>query len=361
MRWLSRTLAVCLALLAAFALAEPDLVRLTRAGTLLAHLSAPASETSGVQTRETRVADARARWYWTGSGPPLGTVVLAHGVHHKGIDEPRLIRFAKELAGAGQLVLTPELADIASYRITQRGVDVLKASVQQASADPRSAGRTGLIGMSFAGGLSLIAASDPTVGKRLSYVTSVGGHHDLGRVLRFFLSDTVETPDGKKPFDAHEYGLVVMVNQHLESLVEQRDHACMHRALQSWLKEDLGRSATQASRCTSASARNMFELLQGGNLKQLAPTLRTLLAQHEAELAQLSPAGRLSQIRPPVYLLHGAHDNVIPPAETEWAERELVGSRHSALVTPLLGHVEVDGAAAWTDQIALVGFMARML
>jgi fermentation-respiration switch protein FrsA (DUF1100 family) len=102
-------------------------------------------------------------------------------------------------------------------------------------------------------------------------------------------------------------------------------------------------------------------LLQAGKLKQLAPTLGGLLSAHEAELAQLSPAGRLGSIRPPVYLLHGAHDNVIPPAETEWAERELRGARHSALVTPLLGHVEVEASAQWLDQVALVSFMARML
>ncbi|HMR79738.1 MAG TPA: hypothetical protein PKD61_31740, partial [Polyangiaceae bacterium] len=238
---------------------------------------------------------------------------------------------------------------------------VLKQAVHVAADDPRSGGKTGLIGMSFAGGLSLLAASDASVGARLHFVTSVGGHHDLGRVLRFFLSDTVHAPSGKKPFEAHEYGLVVLVNQHLEALVAKQDRPCLGAALQSWLKEERERAVTLASQCSTAEARRIFALLQAGKLKQLAPALGGLLLAHDAELAQLSPKGRMGDIRPPVYLLHGAHDNVIPPSETEWAERELQGARHSALVTPLLGHVEVEPSAQWLDQVALVSFMARML
>src|SRR5580658_7220579 len=49
----------------------------------------------------------RARLYSPrGSADPPG-IVLVHGVHRRGIDEPRLIRFAKAIAGAGVRVLTP--------------------------------------------------------------------------------------------------------------------------------------------------------------------------------------------------------------------------------------------------------------
>jgi hypothetical protein len=63
----------------------------------------------------------------------------------------------------------------------------------------------------------------------------------------------------------------------------------------------------------------------------------------------------------PVYLLHGSHDSVIPPSETDAAHLELGAAEHQALVSPLLEHVEVSKSAGLTDKLALVAFMAKIL
>ena len=63
----------------------------------------------------------------------------------------------------------------------------------------------------------------------------------------------------------------------------------------------------------------------------------------------------------PVYLLHGAHDNVIPPSETDAAGLELGDARHVALVSSLIEHVEVNKSAGLGDEFALVSFMAQLL
>jgi pimeloyl-ACP methyl ester carboxylesterase len=86
-----------------------------------------------------------------------------------------------------------------------------------------------------------------------------------------------------------------------------------------------------------------------------------VLAGKQKELAALSPRGRLATIGVPVYLLHGTHDSVIPPSEVEWAALELAARPHDALVTPLLEHVSVAGAAGLGDKLALVRFLAHML
>jgi predicted esterase len=76
----------------------------------------------------------------------------------------------------------------------------------------------------------------------------------------------------------------------------------------------------------------------------------------------LSPA--LSPVpRAPVYLLHGAGDNVIPAGETVALARTLIerGADAHALVTPLITHAEVARAAAVADAWALVGFWSDVL
>jgi hypothetical protein len=49
----------------------------------------------------------RARVYRPRDGAPRRGLVLAHGVHYMGIDEPRLIPFARNLARSGLVVMTP--------------------------------------------------------------------------------------------------------------------------------------------------------------------------------------------------------------------------------------------------------------
>jgi len=137
-----------------------------------------------------RAGPIRARLYRTAGSVPGPGLVIAHGVSYRGIDEPRLVPFAREIARTGRVVLTPELADLTDYRITGSSVGVITDSIRWLSARPEvSRPKVGLLGLSFAGGLSLVVAEDPEAARYLEYVTSVGGHDDLERVLRFLVSD----------------------------------------------------------------------------------------------------------------------------------------------------------------------------
>lgn len=333
------------------------------AARVLTDLSAPPGQARGAAPIELLLpgeTPVKARLY-----PPRGAVhrciVVGHGVHHLGIAEPRLVRFATELATVGAMVLTPELADLADYRITRGGADVLgRATRYLAEHCPRGR-EVGLIGFSFAGGLSLLAATDPSVNRDLSYVTSVGGYHDLSRVLRFLLSDTVETPHGPEHRAAHEYGAVVLVYGYLDHLVPPEDLDVARRAVREWLWENRGRAWGAASARTTRETEELFLKLTNGHLTDLRGALSAILEEHRAELTALSPRGHLHEIPVPVYLLHGTGDSVIPPEEALWAERELGAEPHATLVTPLLEHVSVSGRPRLADQLALVWFMARLL
>lgn len=305
----------------------------------------------------------RARLYFRESAGPSSGVVVAHGVHYKGIDEGRLVPFARALADAGHTVLTPELADVADYRITASGVSVIRDSVKYLAQrrDRVAADRVGLLGFSFAGGLALVAARDPVTAQRLSFVSNVGGHHDLRRVMRFLIHDEIETPAGivKKP--AHEYGLVVLVYGNLERFVPAQDLTCMSAAFKAWLHEDRKAARQAAQARTTPQAERLWQLLETQRLQELAPELDRILEAQRAQLAALSSAGHLRDLAVPVYLLHGTHDSVIPPSETDAAKLELEGADHQALVSPLLEHVEMSKTAGFGDKWALVTFMAKLM
>lgn len=305
----------------------------------------------------------RTRLYRRSSGATGQAVVVAHGIHYRGIDEGRLVPFARALAEAGLVVLTPELTDLADYRVTEKGLDeIVDAALHLSSAKEISVRpEVGLIGFSFAGGLVLVAATRPELAHKVAYAVSVGGHHDLERVLEFLVGRRLVAPEGIRKGRPHEYGLAVMVYEHIDHFVPDEDRAALRSAFRSWLQEDREAAYAHASQRVTREGEELFHLLRTEQLSRLRPRLEAIVKEHESELAGLSPRGRLREIPAPVYLLHGANDSVVPSSEAEWAALELGEAPHALLVTPLLDHVRVEGSKAIGDELELVRFMARLL
>jgi dienelactone hydrolase len=363
------------AVVAAVALGWSPGRRYWRAGQMLtalstAHAAAPAAAAQeALIEEELTVTGAggpfRARiFHLPGQSRGRGLIV-AHGIHHGGMNERRMVPFARELARAGLVVMTPEMTDLADYRITQQGVSVIRdAAVYLAGrrdlvdAADRS---VGVLGFSFAGGLSLVAAADPALAGRLAYVVSVGGHHDLERVLRFLIRNKVETPAGLVAMQAHDYGLVVLLYGAVDRFAPEPDRVALRDALRASLHEDRAAATAAAARLTTDRGKQLWQLADTRKLQTLAPELEALVDEQRAQLAALSPRGRLAAIRAPVYLVHGVSDAVIPASETEWAGVELGKADHIALVSPLIEHVEVNRPAALGDKLALLRFIAQLL
>src|SRR3954468_14632711 len=131
--------------------------------------------TARVQTIATREGAIRVRIF-TPVRQPAPAVLLVSGVHPDGIDEPRLLALAEDLAGTGVNVMTPEIPDLRQYRLTARVTDTIEHTAEWL-ADQRdlSGGQgIGMIGISFSGGLSVVAAGRPALRSRVAYVLSFG-------------------------------------------------------------------------------------------------------------------------------------------------------------------------------------------
>ncbi len=310
---------------------------------------------------DTSVGPVRARVYLPREAPNPPALVIIHGVHHLGIDEPRLMAFANALCNSGVLVLTPQVNSLADYTIEPSAVTIIGESVQQLS-QRTGAPRVGLMGLSFAGGLALTAASDPRYSPNIAYTVAVGAHHDLGRVLRFYASDEIETT-GRVMVraKAHEYGLLVAAYSHIADFFQPEDQANAREALRQLLYENVEQSKAAASKLSPDGIETM-NLLYAQSRASVGPVILDRLPLYESELVLVSPRGKLGAITAPVYLLHGAGDNVIPPSETDWIASE-VPPRYLAqsLVSPAISHVEVDGQPSFEDKARLLHWLAEFV
>jgi len=307
----------------------------------------------------------RARLYIPQSHPDAPAIIVLHGVHHLGIDEPRLIAFSTAMASCGLRVLTPELPDIKDYHVGANSIATIGDSAVWMSQhqDNKS---VGVMGLSFAGGLALLAASDPHWHRSIKFVVAIGSQDEMARVATFYRTGEDPLPTGDpERLTPHEYGALVLEYEHLEDFIPAGDPASLaaiRNVLRAHLYEDWPGEKAVLATLTPAQLAIAHQLMD-----TTSPTTRSLLAHaetlHIEDMAGVSPHGHLKQLTTPVYLLHGAGDNIIPSAETEWMATELpAASLQAELISPVLSHINLDGANPTAmDQWRLVHFFALIL
>ncbi len=307
----------------------------------------------------------RARLYTPVDHPNAPALVVLHGVHHLGIDEPRLIAFATAMSACGLRVLTPELPDIKDYHVGPNSIATIGEATEWLSH--AIGGRpVGVMGLSFSGGLALLAAADPQFGPSIKFVFAVGSQDEMQRVAAFYRTGEDALPNGTEQLlSPNEYGPLVLEYENLEDFVPSADLTPLRAVLRAHLYEDQPNSPAEKAALAALNPR------QAGEARALmatdSPTTRALLAKAEArhitDMARVSPHGHLSQLTVPVYLLHGAGDNIIPSAETLWMESELpTTTLRAALISPVLSHIDLDGGDPGAlDNLRLVRFFALIL
>lgn len=288
-------------------------------------------------------------------------IVLCHGIHRLGIDEPRLQRFARALAGTGITVLTPRIAALTDYRIDAASVPTIDVASRALAARLNRA-RVGVMGFSFAGGLSLVAASRPEASPAIGMVVAIGAHDDLARVTRFFAEGSTPSPHGVPlVMHPHEYGPLVFAYGYPERFFEGPDVAIAKEAMRLRLWEKHGEADELAKSLSAEGAKRWAELV-GGDRASLGPLLETLTRENAAAFDAASPHGKLGNLHVPVYLLHGSGDSVIPPTETEWLATEVPARElRGSLVSPVIQHVELSGEPTVRDRFAIVHFLSNVI
>jgi pimeloyl-ACP methyl ester carboxylesterase len=261
---------------------------------------------------------------------------------------------------SGIQVLTPELASLADYQVDARSIDIIGYSARDLSQSLRQ--KVGVLGISFGGGLALLAASKPQFERYIRFVVSVGAHDDLERVSEFLIANRIGRPDGTTlQMAAHEYGSLILIYSHTEDFFPPAEVATAHEALRLLLWENVDESRKQAEQLSPASRAKM-ELLYNRQVGPLAAEIERVIAQHRAEMAAVSPHDQLKALHVPVLLLHGSADNVIPPTELLWLQHDVPpADLVLALTSPVLSHVSLEGKPTLGDNLRLVRFMAKLL
>jgi pimeloyl-ACP methyl ester carboxylesterase len=240
-----------------------------------------------------------------------------------------------------------------------------------------------MLGISFSGGLSVVAAGRSAVRDRVSYVLSFGGHDDLPRVLRYLCTGSEPLPtdqlrlNGSQSAEVltrppHDYGVAVMLYGMAERVVPRAQVEGLRAAVQRYLLAsaldtvDKSRAEIAFAELREASmkmpepSRTLMRYVNDRDVVHLGPHLLPYVAQFGGDPA-LSPS-RSPKPAAPVFLLHGTDDNVIPSVESEYLANDLRGHAPvRLLLSGLISHAEADRPAHIGDVLQLASFWGDLL
>lgn len=325
-------------------------------------------------TLPTRQGEVAAQFYRP-EGRVRRSVLLVPGVHSMGVDEPRLTALARDLAGSGITVMTMALPDLTQYQITARSADVIEDAVAWMTAQPDLApdGRVGIVGISFAGGLSIVAAGREPIRDKVAFVVSFGGHGDLARVLRYLATGEAVQAPGVRTSPPHDYGVAVILYAAADRVVPPEQVTPLRDGIGTFLlASQLTLVDMNQANATFAKAREMVTSLpepsatyltyvNDRNVKALGPILVPHLGL-EADPAA-SPERAPEPPAAPVFLLHGDDDTVIPAAESVVLGHHLrqKGATVHVLLSQIITHAELNRSAAASETWKLISFWADVL
>jgi dienelactone hydrolase len=312
-------------------------------------------------------------------------VVLIPGVHRDGIDESRLVGLAEDLAATGYGVLTVAAPDLQKFKITPQVTDVIEDAVRWASEQPqfRTDGRIGVLGISFSGGLAIVAAGRESIRDRVAFVMSFGGHGNLARAMHYLTSgqvlgdleqakrsSLVAGADHVSVHPPHDYGLAVVLLNLADRVVPPDQVEPLSRGIDGFLLAS-SLAVTDPARAIpvfeemkkyqetlAEPSRTYMQYVNDRAVDKLGPVLLPVadsLANHPA-MPTLSPE-MATPPKAPIFLLHGVDDNVIPSVETVLLAEHLKGkARVEGLLSGLITHAEVNRTATSTEVWRLARF-----
>ena len=344
------------------------------------------ADTKPVESRDIAIptprGPLRARVYQP-AGSHRRAALLVSGLHPSGIDEPRLVRLARAVAASGVAVVTPDIPELSRFEITPAVPDAIETAAGWLAAQPDLSAnqQIGLMGISFSGGLAIVAAARPTIASHVASIFALGGHDDLPRVLRYLCTGSEPYPPhqlgraSNEPFvlTPHDYGVAVILLGVAERIVPR----AQVEPLQAAIRRFLLASALDTNVDKEQAARE-FAAVRETAKKMPQPSATLLRYVNDRDVVHLGsrllpyigfyggdPSLSVSKSpKPsaPLFLLHGLDDNVIPSIESEYLAEDLRGHAPvRLLLSGLISHAEADRPAHLGDVLQLAGFWGDLL
>jgi pimeloyl-ACP methyl ester carboxylesterase len=279
--------------------------------------------------------DLEALIYYPTKSPATSAIVLAAGLSEQGCRHPRLIALSKLLASTGLLVVTPDIKEFREFDISPKAIDQIlfwhkQVPTLEGSGDAK---KIGLAGISFSGTIAMLAAAKPEIRDSVGFIVSIGPYSSLIRCTRNWFAAGPITVTG----DYHPtrfYAKWIIMRAALEMITVERDRIFLDSVLNDLL---LQKKAPPAPIDLTPEGARWYALATMKE-NQSDPELSNRIERHLVGRVYplLNAENAVKTLRCPVFLIHGAYDDLIPPEESIELHQRL--ARSYLLISPFLTH-----------------------
>src|SRR5688572_8808419 len=262
-----------------------------------------------------------------------GVYLIAPGLHYAGPDDPRLDRFCRVLAHAGFVVVAPFLPDFLSLVIAETTTEHLAVAFDEAAriADDEALDGPAVFSISF-GSRPAIELCASERGRRATRLVLFGGFCDFDATVRFSITGRT-MHEGRPIVVPHDPLNAPVVHLNLLPFHDGVDQAALAAAMRKMVEATWGRAELKIGEARAVHARPLAEALAPAERAffleacGLAPggeaRVEAALAKAGNAFAWVDPRPHLAGVHPPVSIVHGRDDDVIPWTQAHLLARAL--------------------------------------
>lgn len=300
-------------------------------------------------------------WHPPSSGR-TPAVILYQGASPSGENHKVINRLAQGLAKVGFSVFIPRLPRLKEVLIREETVERMIEVFQQVrKRHDIQADKITVIGFSFGGSLLVKACLDPRMNGLPAKVLSYGSYFDLEKTLEFVLTGEYSFDGRDYSLEPHEWGSIVFFHNYLEKLNGDFNFETIHSYFLALVEED---ERTAKKYAALSRKDKVFIDLISDNRKESLRQARKILPKLKSTIESISPRYFVESINFPLYLVHGADDNMIPFTETvtfSEALKEQAKEVHT-FISRIYSHSEVEsGKRGFADYIQEVLRLSRFM
>jgi len=294
--------------------------------------------------------------------PLGGALVLVPGFTRDGRNDWRLVELARSLARARFLVMVPEVPGSRALRVRLEDGETIADAVRhlQASRPEVAQHGIGVVAISYAVGLAVLAALDLADEQPPAFLVGIGGYYDTAAVVTFATTGRFRPPgtrgwESGQPLDSAKWIFLASNAEVLEDAADRQRLEALGEDCMDGCDVDPAKMRAELG----PGGRALLALVTNRDPARVPTLIAALPAAARDQLARLSLKGRdLSPLARRLILVHGRLDPLIPYSESMALARAVPGSE--LFLIDGFSHI-TPRDVGWAGQLQLVNAIKAVL
>ncbi|HEY9550059.1 MAG TPA: hypothetical protein VIR45_11215 [Kiloniellaceae bacterium] len=294
--------------------------------------------------------------------PLGGALLLVPGFTRAGKDDRRLVEAARSLARARFLVMVPQVPGSREFHVRLEDAGTIADALRHLKASrPAAAARAiGAVAISYAVGLTALAALEVAEEVPIDFLVSVGGYYDTNAVVTYATTGHYRLPGSSawRRGETLPAAKWIFLASNAAVLADERDRRRL-QGLGARCFQGCDPDTEALARELGPEGRALLTLVTNSDPARVPALVAALPEAVRQQMARLSLSRRnLSPLTGRLILVHGRRDPLVPYSESMALAGAVPGSE--LFLIDGFSHAAPE-AVSWTGKLQLISAIQAVL